>query len=250
MPFGRRRQICCEQIEISASDGSLPDLPAVILPLAVPDLPVILWCRGARLFALPDFAQLAGIAHKLLLDSAVFPDAATAVARVEERVHSGQVLGDLTWTRLTRWRELVSQMFESRVYQARLREISEVRVGFGGDLPPSGAYYLSAWLLNCLENVGAVAQVNWEPALDAPAGRLASVELLGATGGLRASISVTGDRGRQSAVTRVDTIAQRTVFAPENDYVLLREELSIPGRDPVYEKSLARAARLARPEQR
>src|SRR5436853_6297522 len=67
MPFGQRRQICCEQIEISASDASLPDLPAVIVPLAVSDLPVILWCRGARLFELPDFALLANIAHQLVL---------------------------------------------------------------------------------------------------------------------------------------------------------------------------------------
>src|ERR1700674_490890 len=64
MPFGQRRQICCEQIEITASDASLPDLPAVIVPLAVADLPVILWCRGSRLFSLPDFPQLANAAQK------------------------------------------------------------------------------------------------------------------------------------------------------------------------------------------
>ena len=55
MPFGHRRQICCEQIEISASDASLPDLPAVIVPLAVSDLPVILWCRGCASFRAAGF---------------------------------------------------------------------------------------------------------------------------------------------------------------------------------------------------
>ena len=73
MPFGHRRQICCEQIEISASDASLPDLAPVVLPLAVADLPVIVWCRSARLFDLPDFPQMAKIANKLLLDSSAFP---------------------------------------------------------------------------------------------------------------------------------------------------------------------------------
>ena len=48
MPFGQRRQICCEQIELTASDASIDDLPSVVLPLAVPDLPLILWCRSAR----------------------------------------------------------------------------------------------------------------------------------------------------------------------------------------------------------
>src|SRR5579864_3913053 len=29
-PFGSRQHICCEQIEITASDASLPDVPAVV----------------------------------------------------------------------------------------------------------------------------------------------------------------------------------------------------------------------------
>ena len=70
MPFGQRRQICCEQIEITASDAALADLPPVVLPLAVPDLPVILWCRSARLVDRPEFGDLAGMARKVVVDSA------------------------------------------------------------------------------------------------------------------------------------------------------------------------------------
>src|SRR5581483_8635333 len=33
MPFGQRRQICCEQVEITASDAALRDLWSVVLPL-------------------------------------------------------------------------------------------------------------------------------------------------------------------------------------------------------------------------
>src|ERR1700710_770936 len=39
-PFANRPQICCEQIELPASDAALGDLPAVILPLVMADLPV------------------------------------------------------------------------------------------------------------------------------------------------------------------------------------------------------------------
>jgi hypothetical protein len=35
------------------------------------------------------------------------------------------------------------------------------------------------------------------------------------------------------------------VLPPLTDYALMREELSIPGRDPVFERALAAAARLA-----
>ena len=70
MPFGQRQQICCEQIEITASDAALGDLPSVMLPLVVADLPVILWCRSARLIGMPEFAQIARMATKVVLDSA------------------------------------------------------------------------------------------------------------------------------------------------------------------------------------
>ena len=243
MPFGHRRQICCEQIEISASDASLPDLAPVVLPLAVADLPVILWCRSARLFSLPDFPQITKIAHKLLLDSSAFPNPPGILAQIQG---SGKVVGDLAWTRLTRVRELISQIFESRNYLERLPGVAQVKLTFGGSVPPTGAYYLAAWILDGLESAGAHPRIDWEPALGDPAGQVSRVELLSpAPDGLRLAICISGDSARQCAEVQIDSLATHTVFPPDNDYVLLREELSIPGRDAVYERSLARAARLA-----
>jgi glucose-6-phosphate dehydrogenase assembly protein OpcA len=245
MPFGHRRQNCCEQIEISASDASLCDLPAVIVPLAVSDLPVILWCRSARLFELPDFAHVANLAHKVVLDSAAFADPTGILKRLAEHSLAEQTLGDLAWTRLTRWRELVSQIFENRNYCARLPGVTQVRVGFGGERPPTTAFYMAAWLLDGLERAGAMPQVSWQPAPDASPG-LTRVELTGANGdGLRVSIAMTADRERQTAQVHVDSLSSLAVFPLDNDYLLLREELSIPGRDPVYDRSLERAALLA-----
>ncbi|MCU1273198.1 MAG: Glucose-6-P dehydrogenase subunit-like protein, partial [Bryobacterales bacterium] len=238
-----------EQIEITASDASLPDLPAVIVPLAVSDLPVILWCRGSRLFSLPGFPDLTNVARKVVLDAAAFPDPVQLLQQLAERSHQGQIFGDLAWTRLTRWRELVSQIFENRSYLPRLPGVEKVRIGFGGDAKPASGYYLAAWLLDCLENAGAKARVEWEPGMNASAGELARVELLGAgDDGLRASIAVAGDGERHCAEVHVDSLSNRTMFPPENDYVLLREELSIPGPDPVYSRTLARASRLATAE--
>jgi glucose-6-phosphate dehydrogenase assembly protein OpcA len=243
MPFGHRRQICCEQIEISASDASLPDLAPVVLPLAVADLPVMLWCRSARLFDLPDFPQMAKIANKLLLDSSAFPNPPEILARIRD---AGKVVGDLAWTRLTRVRELISQIFETRDYLARLPGVNHVKVTFGGSVPPTGAYYLAAWVLDCLEKAEAHPRIEWEADACEPAGRISRIELTGpAGGGLRVSISISGDRERQCAEVQIDSLPTHTVFPPDNDYALLREELSIPTRDAVYESTLARAAKLA-----
>jgi len=243
MPFGHRRQICCEQIEISASDASLPELAPVVLPLAVADLPVVLWCRSARLFRLPEFPQLAKIANKLLLDSSAFADPAGILARIQ----SGQkVVSDLAWTRLTRVRELISQIFESRSYLSRVPEVALVKLTFGGVIPPVSAFYLAAWILDCLEAAGAHPYLEWERAAGVPAGRISRLELAGESdSGLHVTLTISGDPARQMAELQIDSLVTNTVFPTDNDYALLREELSIPGRDAVYERTLARAARLA-----
>jgi hypothetical protein len=49
MPFGHRRQICCEQVEITASMNRLADVAAIVGPLAVPDLPRVILLRSARI---------------------------------------------------------------------------------------------------------------------------------------------------------------------------------------------------------
>jgi glucose-6-phosphate dehydrogenase assembly protein OpcA len=237
MPFGQRRQICCEQIEILASDVSLPDLPAVIVPLAAADLPLVLWCRSSRILHLPGFTQLANVAEKVIIDSTLFPDPRAVVVDAASRLGARHALADLAWTRLTRWRELVSQIFDNRSYLASLPEISEVHISFGGASPPVAAYYLAAWLLDALERAGAQPKLVWE-ANNGDAGTLQRVELKGPEFAVRL-------QAQGSAVdVRVDHLTARTKLASGSDYDLLREELAIPYRDPIFEKTLARAARL------
>src|SRR5690348_14266594 len=49
MPFGGRRQICCEQVEITSAMNRLADVAAIVGPLAVPDLPRVILLRSARI---------------------------------------------------------------------------------------------------------------------------------------------------------------------------------------------------------
>src|ERR1700724_1168132 len=144
MPFGQRRQICCEQIEISASSSSLADVPAVILPLVVADLPVILWSRPPRLLSSPAWRDLSRIATKVIIDSAPFPDRREALQRLSRATSSGLLLADLAWTRLTRWRELIAQIFENPVYFSHLPSITAVTVYHADRAPSSGVWYMAA----------------------------------------------------------------------------------------------------------
>ena len=236
-PFGQRQQICCEQIEITASDAALADLPSVILPLAVPDLPVILWCRSARLVRRPEFGEIAGMATKVVMDSAAAADTTDAIGCMADGVRRGGILADLAWTRLTRWRETLARVFENRDTLARLSEVNSVQVRFGPGYD-TAAWYLAAWAANALASVGQVVTPVVAPVFTAQDESL-RLELSGGT--FRVELSRQEDR----LVTVVNEQSNCTNLPRPADYHLMREELGIVRRDAVFERTLASAARLA-----
>ncbi len=238
MPFGQRRQICCEHIEIAVSDASLPDLGSLLPPLAAPDLPVILWLRSARLFDAPDAGGLASIAQKVIVDSAILPDARAALARLVAVAGGKALLADLSWTQLTRWREIQSRIFENREYLARLPEVDTVRVAFAGAQPPVHAWYMGAWSVDALAGAGVHARLSLEPDA-ALTGRALRVELAGK------DFRMALERQEDRLITRVGDTSQCVSLPRPTDYMVMREELGIVRNDPVYERTLASAARLA-----
>jgi hypothetical protein len=228
MPFGQRRQICCEQIEITASDAALADLPSVLLPLAVPDLPLVLWCRSARLAQMPEFRDLSTMATKVIVDTHNHQKPADAVWQLADAQRRGRLPADLAWTRLTRWRESLARLFENRDHLARLPGINSVKVSYPAPLETT-AWYLAAWTSNAL-HAPAALQPN------APALRLDLTA---------PEFQVTLERKDHRLITTVDGQSTCTSLPPFTDYLLMREELSIMRRDPIFETTLATAARLA-----
>jgi glucose-6-phosphate dehydrogenase assembly protein OpcA len=235
MPFGQRRQICCEQIEITASDAALADLPSVVLPLAAPDLPVMVWSRSARVFEMPLFGAIARMAAKVVVDSAGFAEPKRTLRLFAEMARGGVLFADLAWTRLTRWREMLARLFENRNYLAKLARISSVRVVYDGEFATS-AWYMGAWIVDALRDAGVTAQIVVGPG-SGPASL--SVELAG--GGFRVALVRQQDR----LVITVDDAQNCTNLPQPSDYLLMREELGIVRRDSVFERALASAARLA-----
>ena len=233
MPFGQRRQVCCEQVEITASDAALGDLPPLVLPLTVSDLPVILWCRAPRLTGMLEFGAMAGIATRVVVDSSAMPDAARALRLLQDLARNTPV-GDLAWTGLTRWRAMLSQVFENRERLARIAGVARLRVAFSGTYE-TAARYLAAWISDGLRAAGAKPQVTVEPDAQVSTVR---VELEGR--GLRLALWRDGQR----LMAQVDDSSQCTHLPPPGDYILMREELGIDGRDPVFEAALAEAAGL------
>lgn len=243
-PFGSRQHICCEQIEIIASDTTLRDVPAVVLPLVVADLPVILWCRSSRATGLQGFLELEAMAQKVIFDSASFSDSDKALARLMTASLPGTRVADLAWGRLTHSRELLAQSVNSEDLLRSLRQVDVIRVRARGPKPDLPARYFAAWLSNRLALAGASPRLEWDfRAMDVPTS-LRGVWLTSPDGfSLSAELKEMVSSGVAVDIT-VNGRVSSVVLPRPTEYELLLQELSIPGRDLIYEAALRRAATL------
>jgi glucose-6-phosphate dehydrogenase assembly protein OpcA len=234
MPFGSKQQICCEQIQIDCSMPALADLPPVLRALTAPDLPVVLWLRDADLFDSPDVEVLFELAGKVTINSAGCPDPERILGDLLSLRQRGTLVADLSWTRLTRWRETLAQLFANPERRANIGDIDTVRVFHYGERPPVRALYIAGWLRN---SIGARPQYHLEKAdLLTPCqldGEVQGAELVGPSIDVRIS-----QTEGEMVELRAGDLVKTSVFHNLSDYDLLREELSIEGRDPVFDAAL------------
>ncbi len=238
MPMGQRRQICCEQIEITACADRLDDVPGVVLPLTVPDLPVILWSRSSWLFDTEAFPAIAAIADKVIADSGAFAEVKSALDVITKQISAGRLVADLAWARITRWRETVSQIFVNAECVGELQRYTKARVEYGTEKPRAEALYLAAWLQNGLERAGNRTKVELVRAEGPP---VTGVALDGI--GQGCGMTIHSDRSGAVEV-HAKRLEDRTVFPVPTDYLALQEELSITGHDPQFEAALPVAIAL------
>jgi glucose-6-phosphate dehydrogenase assembly protein OpcA len=184
-----------------------------------------------------EFWQLAAMAQKLVLNTSTAPDPTGALMRAAAVAESGIVLGDLSWTLLTRWREMLAQVFENQENAGQLLKISSIDVEWGGSRQ-TPALYLGAWIRDSLSRVKGSPSLNFTH-----------------TGGedfLRVGLAGDGfaavmERQDDRMVVTLNGASQCTNLPQPTDYMLMREELGIVRHDKVFERTLASAARLAHP---
>lgn len=236
MPFGRHQQICCEQIEITSSPKSLKQVPPVVRALTAPDLPVVIWARAPGLLSNAEMQPLFELASKVVVNSQRVPKAAERLAHLIDASRD-RTLGDLAWTRLTRWREMVAQVFDDPAYSAQIANIDEAEIAYDGAFVPVSAYYMMGWLRSVLDRE---LRFSLRKAGEGERARLHAVALRGGTLDLRVNVEPT-----REAELQICGREAHPVLPSLNEYDLLREELSIVGRDAVFEAALPHAARYA-----
>ena len=271
MPGPGRPQVCCEQITIEARGAALARVPGTVLPLLVPDVPVMLWWPRGAPFDDPLFAKLCALADRVIVDSANFDAPEAGLQRLAALLDTRTAISDLSWARLTPWRELIAQFYDAPAMLPHLDEISRVLVEYeahpGEVVDRTQAFLIAGWLgsrlgwrpagaaqeasgvtrLTITRPDGGAAQVELcpvEPKDDA-LDRLATVTLECARG----RFSVGRADAPDAAVARADVEGmlplQRVVRLERMDEAaLLAEELRLLGRDRGFEGALRLATAL------
>jgi glucose-6-phosphate dehydrogenase assembly protein OpcA len=172
------------------------------------------------------------------MDTAGWPDPKQAIRKMAELARKVPA-GDLSWTRLTRWREMIALVFQNRQYAGHIPAIREVRVTCGGSAAPVQAFYMGAWIIDTLQRAAAQPELELIADPDREDGKMQAVELNGE--GFQLSLS----RLRDNLITSVNGLSRCTRLRAAADHDLMNEELDIVGRDPVFERTLAAALQLA-----
>ncbi len=157
MPSAGRPQVCGEQITIEARGTAVDRVAGTLLPLLVPDVPVMLWWPRGEPAGDPRFLKFADIVDRVIVDSATFAAPEAGLARMAALLDhdggqrgAGTTISDLSWSRLTPWRELTAQFFDAPALVPHLAEITRVTVDYaaraGEAADRSQALLLVGWL--------------------------------------------------------------------------------------------------------
>jgi glucose-6-phosphate dehydrogenase assembly protein OpcA len=226
-PFGKRQQICAEGIEITAGAKGYEEVARFLLPLRVPDLPVVLWCRGKAASDASGYHPLFSLADKIVFDSGHTADADEAL-RSLRRLHAyGYRVADLHWTRLTGWREVVAHLFDDGLNAS---EIRSARIGYGDELTTCARYF-EAWVRTAVPSSRVTIESEKGP-------RGLHSLTLGTRSG---DVSITLRDGHLlEVIGEMGGIDRnyRTALPSHAEDAMMREELGILGADPIYERVL------------
>lgn len=248
---------------------------SMVTSLLVPGLPTFLWWRGEPEVDNPVLIRLSLHCDRIVLDSADHRHPLSGVAALHRAISGGRLpaVTDLAWSRITAWRELTAQFFDSRqcaefaahILQARIADLG------GSDGVSSDSLLFAAWIARQLQwrpsrppvprpeerqlefqCAGKACQIHFI-SQDGPGRGLQSVQLI-ATGTKEATFAIerttnaaglitTTQLGTQQRVQR--TVRNRCVDVAE----MLGRELSAAGHDALYEQVLRVAAEMAGPAQ-
>jgi glucose-6-phosphate dehydrogenase assembly protein OpcA len=278
LPTGTSKQVCCEQVTITAAGTGVNDVHSAVAPLLLSDLPVYLWWRAVP--SIQDktlFRKLADISDRVIIDSALFNDPHgdfASMAAVLNATPRWTAISDLNWARLTAWRALLAGFYDVLDYRPFLDQLDQVVIKYAPSSTSLSAIapralLLGAWLASRLGwRVDANAAKRTEESTsfefsvdnrairvefahtsrDIEPGHLALVTLRSKTEqSVSFAVRRSADGQRiETSVTRGDEKRVQRVLGYEglSEGELLGKELEILGHDRIYEQAVLVAGEM------
>ena len=251
---GGGAQVCAEQVTIHAEGPPARHLESFAAPLLIPDLPVFLWYPGEFSPRSQEFAAMADLADRIIVDSASSENQEACLREIEALVEDPEMpaIGDLQWVGLSPWRSLLADTFEAPERAGDLEKIESAEVLYapGGE---NRALLLVGWLASTLgwrpesrngggQNIefsGPSGRISVVLSPDSPDARLRRIRLYSPEYSFQVSRHRELSDVRTTVMRGDELLAERTVHLGSFDLgVLVGEELRYRGRDEAYEGSL------------
>jgi len=235
------RQICCELIRLTALGISADSLPTTAQSFYAPDLPVMVWWSVP--LNRPDLAEFAATADRLVIDSLTFglTELQGLAKLIEQSRKTRTAMGDLNWVRLTPYRQLFAQFFDSADCRNYLANVDSVTI----EANESVGRLLAGWLLSRLSHTSqplAREKITLKLIAEADS-EFHSIEMQCA--GSRFAVTRTSPETLEArAVTGNETITRNARVPIATLEKLLADEISRLGRDRTYDAAVEAALQL------
>jgi len=229
------RQVAVEELVICCHGPARFHLDSLVLPFALPDLPVAVWLPTS----IPGRGDpLLETADRVVVDTRVVGYQADALSRLYS-ISRRVAVTDLSWWRLKPWRNLLAGLFEGRIYRPFLGDVHHLEVtGHAGP-----RHLFAAWVMNRLDLPRSVVHLGDAEHL--------SVKLVASHEGRRGRFEVErkGDERVIDASVEIDdgpSFQQKVQIGEEWPSRSLADALGHMGHNQTYEAALEAALGLLR----
>lgn len=152
------KKICSERVVLHARGGASARAASAIEAFLLPEIPTTLVWLGRVHVDDPVFQDLANDAHRIVLDSEYTSIASViSVAAWARKQNFAVEVGDLAWTRLAPWQEMLARFFDAKSHRDLADRVTKIRLTQASDpgtrLGPEAALLLG-WV---------ATRLGWKP---------------------------------------------------------------------------------------
>jgi len=157
LPVPGGKQVCCEQINLTAHGTEANKIPSIVISLLVSDVPTVLLWKPRIDVHDGILRSLIQVADRVLIDSSEegAPHfSLVAWGRLLEK-NGTAAFGDLAWTHLMQWRSLLAQVFQPAEVRQHLFTLDRIHIAYSTSTVPrhsglSQSLLLVGWLAHSL----------------------------------------------------------------------------------------------------